>query len=119
MSDNPGAPGQPTVPDRTSIESLLEPLEDVSDVQLPSRLSDALAELRAAIARCDQAGIPEDTTLAALTVEVMPRLVEAYGASAAAVMLGELAKEISDAGGAPQALKAEIDDANRKATVHE
>ncbi|TQV69727.1 hypothetical protein [Denitrobaculum tricleocarpae] len=119
MSDQSGAPGQPGAPDRTGVESLLEPLDEVSDDHLPPRFSDALTELRAAIARCHTAGIPEDTTLAALLVETMPRLVEAYGADGAAAMLGELAQEISDADGAPQARKAETHDAKRKAAVHD
>lgn len=96
---------RPETPDPTAIESLLEPLDDVSDAQFPPRFADALAELRAAIARCHATGIPEDTTLAALMVETMPRLVEAYGASGAAAMLGQLTREISEAGGPPPAVQ--------------
>ena len=99
MSDHP------ETTDPTAIESLLEPLEEVSGDQLPPRFDDALTELRAAIARCHTAGIPGDTTLAALLVETMPRLVEAYGAEGAAAMLGQLTQEISEAGRRPGSLQ--------------
>ena len=91
--------------DRTAAHPLLEPVDDLSDVQLPPRLADALAEVRAAIARCDEAGIPKDTVLAALMTELMPRLVEAYGPDGVASVLGQLAGEISTSGRPPSAIQ--------------
>ena len=86
------------MPERKETLTLLEPVDDISDVQLPPRLADALAEVRAAIERCDEAGIPRDTVLAALMTELMPRLVEAYGPSGVASVLGQLAHDISSSG---------------------
>ena len=91
------------MPDRTETLTLLEPVDDISDVQLPPRLADALAEVRTAIVRCDEAGIPRDSVLAALMTELMPRLVEAYGPNGAASMLSQLARELSTSGGGPSA----------------
>ena len=91
------------MPDRTETLTLLEPVDDISDVQLPPRLADALAEVRTAIVRCDEAGIPRDSVLAALMTELMPRLVEAYGPNGAASMLSQLARELSTLGGGPSA----------------
>ena len=111
MTDHSDGPDHPDGPDhrdaaeRAAVADLLEPLEEVSGDQLPPRFDDALTELRAAIARCDTAGIPGDTTLAALLVETMPRLVEAYGAEGAAAMLGQLTQEISEAGRPPASLQ--------------
>ena len=93
------------MPDRTEALTLLEPVDDISDVQLPPRLADAMAEVRAAIARCDEASIPRDTVLAALMTELMPRLVEAYGPSGVASVLGHLAREISSSGRPPSAIR--------------
>lgn len=113
-SDGPDRPGRPNYPDgpdcrnaaeRAAVADLLEPLEKISSDPLPPRFGDALIEVRAAIARCHTAGIPEDTTLAALLVETMPRLVEAYGAEGAAAMLGQLTQEISEAGRPPASLQ--------------
>jgi len=92
------------VPDRTEAQTLLEPVDDTTDIQLPPRFAEALAEVRAAIARCDEADMPRDTMLAALMTELMPRLVEAYGSSGVASVLGRLAGEISISGRAPSAI---------------
>ena len=83
------------MPDRPETLTLLEPVDDISDVKLPRHFADALAEIRTAIERCDAAEIPGDTVLAALVTELMPRLVEAYGPSGAASVLSRLAREIS------------------------
>ncbi len=93
------------MPERTKAQALLEPVDDTSDVEFPPLFSDALTEVRAAIARCDTAGIPRDTMLAALLTELMPRLVEAYGPDGVSSVLGELAREISAAGGPPSAIQ--------------
>ena len=93
------------MPDRTETFTLLEPVDDTSDVQLPPRLADALAEVRTAIERCNEAAIPSDTVLAALMTELLPRLVEAYGPSGAASMLRQLAHEISTSGGPPSGIQ--------------
>ena len=73
----------------------------MSDVLLPARFADALAEVRAAIARCDEAGVPGDTVLAAFTTELIPRLVETYGANGVASLLVHLAREVSASGRHP------------------
>ena len=91
------------MPDRTEPLTLLAPVDAISDVQLPPRFADAVAEVRSAIARCDDAGIPRDTVLAALMTELMPRLVEAYGSNGVASALSELAREILASGSPPSA----------------
>ena len=58
-------------------------------------LSEALMRVRAAITSCRAAGIPENALLAALMIETMPRLVDAYGASGVASVLGGLAAHIA------------------------
>ena len=81
-------------------QGLLEPVDDASDVELPPRFAEALEHVRAVIARCDRAGIPNDTLLAALMTELMPRLVHAYGPGGVASVLNQLALELSSAGSA-------------------
>ena len=93
------------MPDRTEIHDLFEPVDDISEGQLPVRFSEALAEVRAVIARCEEAGIPNDTVLAALMTELMPRLVEAYGPSGVASLLDQLAREIATSGKPPAAIQ--------------
>ena len=83
------------MPDRTETLTLLAPVDDVSDIQLPPRFSDALAEMRIAIERCDEAGLPGDTVLAASVTALMPRLVDAHGPNGATSVLSQLAREIS------------------------
>lgn len=81
--------------DRRKEKSLREPLDDLSGAQLPPRFAEALAELRAVLNRCDQAGIPENTLVAAMMAVVMPRLVDVYGHTGAALALDQLSREIS------------------------
>ncbi|MDA0785859.1 MAG: hypothetical protein O3B37_06175 [Proteobacteria bacterium] len=83
-----------------SAQGLLEPVDDASGAELPPRFAEALEQVRAVIARCDRAGIPNDTLLAALMTELMPRLVHAYGPGGVASMLNQLALELSSAGSA-------------------
>ena len=83
------------------MDALLAPIADASSVRLPPQFAEALAEVRAAISRCSDAGIPNDTVLAALMTEVVPRLVSAYGAAGVASLLGQLAGEIATAGKSP------------------
>lgn len=83
-----------------SAQGLLEPVDDASSVELPPRFAEALEQVRAVIARCDKNGIPNDTLLAALMTELMPRLVHAYGPGGVASMLNQLALELSSAGSA-------------------
>ena len=80
-----------------SAQGLLEPVDDASGAELPPRFAEALEQVRAVIARCDRAGIPNDTLLAALMTELMPRLVHAYGPGGVASMLNQLALELSSA----------------------
>jgi len=78
-------------------QGLLESVDDASAVELPPRFAEALEHVRAVIARCDKAGIPNNTLLAALMTELMPRLVQAYGPGGVASMLNQLALELSSA----------------------
>ena len=55
--------------------------------------------------RCEKAGIPNDTMLAALMTELVPRLVEAYGPNGVATMLNRLAREISNSGEPPVSIQ--------------
>lgn len=88
------------MPVMLSAQGLLEPVDDASSVELPPRFAEALEQVRAVIARCDKDGIPNDTLLAALMTELMPRLVQAYGPGRVASMLNQLALELSSAGSA-------------------
>ncbi len=81
-----------------SIPIHLHDPDSPEEVVLPPRLADALGFVRRAIADCERSGIPRDTTLAALMVELMPRLVEAYGAQGVAALLGRLADEVGSGG---------------------
>ena len=58
-------------------QSLLKPVDDASGVEQPPRFAEAPEQGRAVIARCDKAGVPSDTLIAAL----MLRLVQAYGSN--------------------------------------
>lgn len=81
-------------------QGLLESVDDAFGVELPPRFAEALEHVRAVIARCDKAGIPNNTLLVALTTELMPRLVHAYGPGGVASTLNQLAHELSSAGSA-------------------
>ena len=80
-----------------SIQGLLEPIDDASSVELPPRFAEALNRVRSGIARWEKAGIPNNTLLAALMTELMPRLVQAYGPGGVASILNQLALELSSA----------------------
>ena len=81
-----------------------EPAADASGAKLPPHFAEALMEVRAAISRCTEAGIPNDTVLAALMTELMPRLVSVYGPAGVASLLGHIASESATAGKSPAAL---------------
>jgi hypothetical protein len=85
--------------------NLLEPAADASGVKLPPHFAEALTQVRAAISRCTDASIPNDTVLAALMTELMPRSVSAYGPACVASLLGHIAGEIATAGKSPGALQ--------------
>ncbi len=89
------------MPDRSEPISLFDPVDDASEVELPPRLAEAMAEVRATFERCDGADIPRNTVLAAMLTELMTRLVEAHGPSGVASMLGQLAGEIATSGNPP------------------
>ena len=42
-------------------QSLLEPVDDASSIELPIRFGEALEQVQAVVARRDKAGIPGDT----------------------------------------------------------
>lgn len=79
-------------------QGLLDPVDDASGVELPPGFAEALEQVRAVIARCEKAGIPNDTLLAALMTELMPRLVRAYGPDGVASVLNQLALDLSSSG---------------------
>ena len=66
---------------------------------LPARFEEALEQVRVAIAHCETAGIANDTLLAALMTELVPRLVDAYGLAGVASMWSRLAIDVSAVGG--------------------
>ena len=76
-------------------QGLLKPVDDVSGVERPPRFAEALEQVRAVIARCDNAGIPSDTLIAAPMTELMPRLVQAYGSDGVAAVLNQLALDLA------------------------
>lgn len=76
----------------------LEPVADPSGLEFPPRFKEAVEQVRAMSDRCGSAGIPNETILAALLIELMPRLVDAYGSVGVAAMLGRLAREIAEGG---------------------
>ena len=76
-------------------QGLLKPVDDVSGVEQPPRFAEALEQVRAVIARRDNAGIPGDTLIAALMTELMPRLVQAYGSDGVAAVLNQLALDLA------------------------
>ena len=80
------------------MDALLTPVADASRARLPPHFAEALTEVRAAISRCRDAGIANDTIVAALMTEVMPRLVSLYGAAGVATVLEQLANEIVASG---------------------
>ena len=82
--------------DPIRVQEMLKPVDDTSDVQFPSRFSDALGQIRATITRCDEQSIPRDTILAALLTELIPLLVNAYGPSKVSFMLNQLAQEMTN-----------------------
>ena len=83
------------MPQPTDARRLLEPVEDIAGVGLPPRFGEALQHVRATVACCERAQIPNDTLIAALMAELMPRLVGAYAPSGAIAILTGLADEIS------------------------
>lgn len=65
-----------------------------SDVRLPPLFSTARQLITAALDRGERAAVPSETLTAVLLVELMPRLVDAYGHQRAAEMLSCLAREV-------------------------
>jgi hypothetical protein len=55
------------------------------------QLGEALDFVRAALADCEQAGLSRDIAIAALAIELVPRLVSAYGPQQAAAALRQIA----------------------------
>ncbi|MEE3625782.1 hypothetical protein UCD39_17625 [Nitrospirillum sp. BR 11752] len=66
----------------------------LSPGMVPPRFAEALFTFQGALERCEAAGIPGHSVLAAALVELMPRLVTAYGADGVADMLATLAIHI-------------------------
>lgn len=94
-----------TVLKRNFENDMLEAVDEALDLDLPPHFTEAHEQVCALIERCNKAGVPADTMLAALMTELMPRLVLAYGPSGVAMMLNRLASEISSTGDPPTALQ--------------
>jgi hypothetical protein len=62
----------------------------------PERLAEAIQQVRAAISACSSKGIPEETILAAMMAELMPRLCACYGHRPAASILGKVATAMGE-----------------------
>lgn len=77
-------------------DELKEMLDDGSTVVLPPRFCEVSERIRAVVEGLEADGVPSRTVLMALTTELMPRLLVAYGPHAAAV-LNRLAGEIATA----------------------
>jgi len=69
-------------------------IDDLQSVRAPEGFLEARQQIRAALAACDDAGLPAETVTTALLAEVMPRLVAAYGPNGVAEMLKRLADVI-------------------------
>ena len=62
----------------------------------PPRFADAVDATRSMIAACEAEGIPADSILAAMMVELLPRMVAAYGQQGVVGILHRFAAEIAD-----------------------
>ena len=56
---------------------------------------EVLDKLRDTVACCERSGISQDTILAGMMADMVPRLVRAYGNTAVAAMLGHLAAQVA------------------------
>lgn len=85
----------------TSTQNRMIATADESDPEvLPPGFDQAREAIRRGITRATHDGAADATTLAVLMAETLPRLVNAYGPSRAAVILARLAHDIG-AGIAP------------------
>lgn len=70
--------------------------EEVRDPEIAHpRLMEVLDKLRDTVACCERSGISQDTILAGMMADIVPRLVRAYGNTAVAAMLSHLAAQIA------------------------
>lgn len=91
------------MPGRAKKIDALEHAESLSG--LPQHFAEAHDRVCDLIEQCDMAGIPTETTLAALMAELMPRLVETYGANGVATMLNRLADEVTISDASPASVQ--------------
>lgn len=77
------------------INELFAPAGAIPNNAFPPRFGEAMKLIHELNNRCQQAQISEATQVSALMVELMPRLVKAYGTDGVAMMLGELINEIT------------------------
>ncbi|TWB52709.1 hypothetical protein [Nitrospirillum viridazoti] len=61
---------------------------------VPPRFAEALLTFQGALSRCEAAGIPAHSALAAGLVELLPRLIAVYGAEGVADVLATLAAHV-------------------------
>ncbi|MBB6254139.1 hypothetical protein [Nitrospirillum iridis] len=62
---------------------------------VPPRFTEAMAIFQGAVALCEAAGIPAHSALAAALVDLLPRLITAYGADGVADVLATLAAQVA------------------------
>ncbi|MCE2998935.1 MAG: hypothetical protein ACK59Y_07415 [Betaproteobacteria bacterium] len=78
-------------------------IDDINGLPCPEDIAErvsaehalVVAELRGALARCENGGIDKATVNAVLIAELLPRLVDAYGPLGVAGVLGQLAAHVA------------------------
>lgn len=80
-----------------NLNNLFTPENEIPDDAFPPRFEEALEQIQELNSRCQQAQIPEATQISALMVELMPRLVQAYGPEGVIAMFNQLITEIGGA----------------------
>lgn len=69
--------------------------DDADVCELPPRFAEARDLVRDAIARAEAGNVPTETLLAVLMSETLPRMVHLHGPGWVAVLLAQLAHQIS------------------------
>ncbi|MEX0828289.1 MAG: hypothetical protein WD005_04995 [Haliea sp.] len=74
---------------------LFAPADEMSSDAFPPRFDEAMEQIQKMNKLWEQAQIPEQTQIAAQMVELMPRLVHAYGPDGVIAMFSQLINEIA------------------------
>jgi hypothetical protein len=78
-------------------DEMLAASDDLDELHFPPRFRETRIALRAAIARMEADGIPNETLVAVMMSETIPRMVEERGPGWVATMLAKLAQSIGSA----------------------